>query len=599
MSTTIPRAAIYARCSAQRQAEKELSIPAQLDACRAQAKQRGWEVVAEFVDEAESARTADRPQFQEMVSAARAKPRAFEHILVWKFSRFSRSREDSVLYKAMLRRAGVTIISLNEPVDDSAAGRMMAGITEVVDEFYSENLSEDTRRGMRKNASLGFRNGGATPLGYRNKRTGSEASPKITLEPDPVWAPVVQRMFQLALGGQGGRAIAAALDDEGLRSKRGKRFSTQTVLHILRNEVYVGVYIWGARRVGRNAHREADPIRIEDAHPPLASREDFDRVQALLAQRTRKRVHPRRLASNYLLSGLIHCAHCGSPFIGHPAKGGTVHYYGCQRKMKTGAKSCEAKLLNQVECERVVIERLRELVLTPEHIAELVRLVSADLDDGREQAGRELDALRTQQAEAQQRLDRLYAALEDGTLELQDLAPRIRKWRTRRDELVTQREELTAKAEAPPPVLVDETTIELYVHALHRLLERGSLDARKAFLRAWIQRIEARGYQLTIRYTLPPLPTGGAHGLEDVAEAQVLPMAAGAEGACLQELPDGIEAPEVRKAERCSGQVLPFVRNGSPTPSTRKRSGQDDRNRREALKMLARFLVRHLLRPHP
>lgn len=73
-SPAIPRVAIYARCSADKQAEKDLSIPAQLDCCRAGAKQRGWEVVAEYVDAAESATTDDRPQFREMIAAAREKP---------------------------------------------------------------------------------------------------------------------------------------------------------------------------------------------------------------------------------------------------------------------------------------------------------------------------------------------------------------------------------------------------------------------------------------------------------------------------------------------------------------------------------------------
>ena len=112
-TATIPRVAIYARCSADKQAEKDLSLPAQLDACRVGAKQRGWEVVAEFIDSAESATTDDRPQFREMIAAAKQKPAPFDYIVVWKFSRFSRNREDSVLYKRMLERNRVRVVSLN------------------------------------------------------------------------------------------------------------------------------------------------------------------------------------------------------------------------------------------------------------------------------------------------------------------------------------------------------------------------------------------------------------------------------------------------------------------------------------------------------
>jgi site-specific DNA recombinase len=184
----IPRCAVYLRCSADRQAEKDLSIPAQRDACRAAARARGWEVVAEYEDAAESARTDDRPAFREMVAAARSKPRPFDFILVWKFSRFARNREHSILYKRQLERNGVKVVSLNEPIEDSPAGRMLEGILEVIDEFHSASLAQDVERGMRKNAAMGFRNGAPAPVGYRKVRTGTEAAPRAGDAPGGVGA---------------------------------------------------------------------------------------------------------------------------------------------------------------------------------------------------------------------------------------------------------------------------------------------------------------------------------------------------------------------------------------------------------------------------
>ena len=108
----------YARVSSERQAEKDLSIPSQLKALRRYASERGWEVVAEYVDEAESARTANRPKFKEMVTAVRRKSKPFDAILVWKLSRFARNREDSIIYKSLLRKHGVQVTSINEPVDE-------------------------------------------------------------------------------------------------------------------------------------------------------------------------------------------------------------------------------------------------------------------------------------------------------------------------------------------------------------------------------------------------------------------------------------------------------------------------------------------------
>ena len=167
MSTEPKRAAIYARVSSERQAEKDLSIPAQIKALKKFALERNWDIVVEYVDQAESARTANRPAFREMIATAKKNEKSFDTILVWKLSRFARNREDSILYKSLLRKRGISVISINEQVDESPAGHLLEGIIEVIDEFYSINLSQDTVRGMKENISRGFYNGGFTPLGYK------------------------------------------------------------------------------------------------------------------------------------------------------------------------------------------------------------------------------------------------------------------------------------------------------------------------------------------------------------------------------------------------------------------------------------------------
>lgn len=574
----IPRVAFYARCSDTKQAEKDLSIPAQILACEQEARRRGWEPTARYIEAAESAKSADRPVFQQMIADARKKRRDFDIILVWKFSRFARSRADSVLYKSMLQRAGVRLVSLNEPVDDSPTGRMLEGILETVDEFYSQNLAEDTTRGMRLNATLGYRNGGVVPTGYRARRTGTELSPKIKLEPDPVWAPVVQRMFRMALAGEGACSVAAALHADGSRTPRGKPWQKQSVLHILRNEVYTGVSEWGRARAGLLAHRPSEPVRAEDTHPPLVSREDFEAVGRLLTERTRERVHPRRLGSSYLLSGLLWCGHCRAPFIGHPAKGGEHHYYGCQRKMKTGAAACPSKLLPQGEAERVVIDLLRREVFTPTRLAELSALVNADLAAAADTTNAELASIDAQLADARARLGRLYAALETGALDLSELAPRIRAWKGRIDDLEVQRVALVSRAEARPRPALEPATVTAYVRDLCALLSTGPLAARKAFLRSFIQRVDATGYELAVTYTLPPLPEpgGGRPAAANEAGGEVpLRKAVGAEGSDLRvgDAIDGSASQNVEKAEARLPRVLPLGRDGSTRRSVHEPPG--------------------------
>ena len=133
------RISLYTRVSSDRQ-DVDLSTAAQLRALRDYAKANGHQIIREFVDEAESGRSINRPIFQEMISIARRRPQPFDAVLVWKLSRFARNREDSILYKSLLRKHGVQVISINEPVENTPTGKMFEGIIEVLDEFYSSNL---------------------------------------------------------------------------------------------------------------------------------------------------------------------------------------------------------------------------------------------------------------------------------------------------------------------------------------------------------------------------------------------------------------------------------------------------------------------------
>ena len=130
-------AALYARVSSDRQ-DVDLSVAAQLRALRDYARNNGYTVAREYVDEAESGRIADRPQFRRMIDEGGRATAPFQVILVWKFSRFTRKREHAVAFKSMLRRKGIRVVSITEHADDSPTGKLMEAIIESVDEFYSE-----------------------------------------------------------------------------------------------------------------------------------------------------------------------------------------------------------------------------------------------------------------------------------------------------------------------------------------------------------------------------------------------------------------------------------------------------------------------------
>ena len=190
-------AALYARVSSDRQ-DVDLSVAAQLRALRDYAEKNGYHVAREYVDEAESGRIADRPEFGKMIDEASRPNSPFKEILVWKFSRFTRRREHAVAFKSMLRRRGIRVVSITEHADDSPTGKLMEAIIESVDEFYSENLAQEVMRGTREAASRGFWVTPHAPYGYKRVMVPDGPKKRPKLELDPPADCVVRRIYQLA-----------------------------------------------------------------------------------------------------------------------------------------------------------------------------------------------------------------------------------------------------------------------------------------------------------------------------------------------------------------------------------------------------------------
>ena len=516
------RVAIYARVSSERQAEKDLSIPAQIKSLKKYAFDREWDVVAEYVDEAESARTANRPAFKEMIAAAKRKAKPFDVILVWKLSRFARNREDSVIYKSLLKRQQILVTSVNEPVDESPAGSLLEGIIEVIDEFYSANLSQDTVRGMKENATRGGRNGGSTPFGYRLTSEQQGAAIKSRLVPDENKAPIVTRAFDLAFHGQGAREIASSLNRDGLRTRRGKQFAATVINQMLRNEAYAGTLVWNRYSKasgGRQKRTEAEIIRVPNAHASLVDRHVFDQVQEMLTSRRPAVKHPKRVSSQYLLSGLAHCAQCGSTAVGTNGKSGKFLYYSCNSRLMKGRTACDASSMNARKLETFVMDRIRENILTEGCLGQLVQLANEELGVSRHRAEQKLERLERESRSVQKRLERLYAALESEKVDLDDLAPRLKELRAEQRELSEKTDEALDDMNQAGHVPLDVVAMDKYVAELQSLLQSATFQESKAFLASFVRRVEFDKQQVRIEYTVPVTT---ASGLTDTTEVRCI-----------------------------------------------------------------------------
>ena len=178
-------AVIYARYSTDSQREE--SIEGQIRECTAYAEKNGFTVVKHYIDRAISAKTDNRPQFQQMIKDSERG--IFDIIIVWKLDRFARNRYDSARYKTQLKRNGVKLVSATEVISAGPEGIILESVLEGYAEYYSADLSEKVVRGMTENALKGIYNGGTIPFGYMIDETRH-------YQPDPLLAPYVEQTFQ-------------------------------------------------------------------------------------------------------------------------------------------------------------------------------------------------------------------------------------------------------------------------------------------------------------------------------------------------------------------------------------------------------------------
>ena len=496
------KVAVYARVSSDRQ-DVDLSISAQLRALREYASRNNHDVAKEYVDEAESGKTADRPQMQQMIADARRSNHPFDLILVWKFSRFARNREDAIVFKSLLKKHGVRVVSITEPSEDSPTGRLLEAIIETLDEFYSANLAQETLRGMRESASRGTYLPPYAPYGYNRVKIRDGSRLRPSLEIDPARSPVVERIFQDALSGNGLKEICRRLNDDGIPPGRGSRWSITTLHYLLTNEAYSGTLIWG--RTSRNT-QSANPIRVDGAWPALISRDVFDNVQSALKERAPAKANPARTGSKYLLSGLVRCGICNKMYIGQEAKSGRFAYYVCGTLIRQGAKTCSARYVNASRLEEIVLNKIKESVLTDENLEELVRLVNEELEASSGDQITRLEVLDREVVEVQRRLDRLYEALETGKLGLDDLSPRIHSLRIRLDQMTASRNEAATLLSEHRIEMTDPANLTSYVEDLQSLIQEGTVAEQKGFIRNFVKEIIVDGKEGTLSYTMPMRP---------------------------------------------------------------------------------------------
>ncbi len=376
MSRSGPRrAAIYLRVSTAEQtrrafSEEGYSIEAQREACTRKAASLEAEVVTEYVDRGESARSADRPDLQRML-ARLASEQDIDLVIVHKLDRLARNRADDVTIAMQVRSAGAQLVSATENIDETPSGLLLHGIMSSIAEFYSRNLATEVIKGTTEKAKRGG-TPGIAPLGYLNVREMVDGQEVRTVERDPERAPLIKLAFDLYVTGRFSlNELAALLEAKGLRSRGNRRYSPRPLNHsslhaILSNPYYAG---WVTYR--GQTHR--------GRHEPLVSQTQFDQVQAVLQAHRLSGERERKHAPHYL-KGTLHCEDCGLrlTYSQNSGNGGTYEYFVCPNKQRG---KCDQPY-HRVELVEASVERYYHTVqLSKDRQRRIRAAIKARLDE--------------------------------------------------------------------------------------------------------------------------------------------------------------------------------------------------------------------------
>lgn len=347
--------AAYIRVSDERQ--DEYSPDSQLKKIREYAAREGYQIPEEFVfyDDGISGKSVKkRDDFNRMIAIASEKTHPFEAIFVWKFSRFARNQEESIAFKNYLKKRGVTVVSVSEPIPEGEFGSLIERIIEWMDEFYLKNLSVEVQRGMSEKVSRG-EPVVPPPFGYVMKEG--------RYYPYKENADIVREVFERYANGEKQRALAIWLGDKGIRTKYGKRPDNRFVDYMLTNSTYIGKIRYttdGSRAISRRDLSNDSIMEVDGHHEPIISIDLWEKVQKVYTEQ--KKSYPkyarREQPIQYMLKGLVRCSDCGGTLIMSSATSGKAKTRTLQCHNYSRGQCRVSHSITMPKLEAVVLEGL-------------------------------------------------------------------------------------------------------------------------------------------------------------------------------------------------------------------------------------------------
>jgi DNA invertase Pin-like site-specific DNA recombinase len=447
------RVVLYARVSSREQREEGYSIEAQVRLLCDYALKQGFVITKEFID-VESASKSGRAGFNSMLAHLRKHP-ACRVILVEKTDRLYRNLKDYATLD--VKDWGLTIHLVKEgevlSPDSKSSQQFVHGIKVLMARNYSQNLGEETIKGMTEKARAGLYPSYAA-VGYRNV---DGANGKRTIIPDPDTGPVIADIFErFAAGGHSVKSLVKDLNSEGIQL-RGRKLNSSHVHQILRRRLYTGDFDW-------------DGTTYTGTHEPLVSRDCWQRVQELLKARAENRT--RKVKHDFPYSGLVNCGHCGCLLVGELKKG-TYVYYHC-----TGNRGrCPEPYTRQEVLSGKFANVLEELVI-PRAILDWLGGAVLDCDRTEQTARAEtIKKLQARHGQIEARIETMYMDKLDGHINEEFFDKQAGICRREQDGLLRKIRDTQKATPAPVDQAID--MLRLTSRASEMFLQQSAAEQRR------------------------------------------------------------------------------------------------------------------------
>lgn len=485
-------AVLYARYSSNMQTEN--SIEAQKLAIYGYAKDNDFKIIAEYIDRAKSGTTvAKRDEFNRMLSESAEGE--FDYVIVHKFDRFARNRNDSRASKRVLEENGVKVISVLEPISDNPEGIIMEGLAETMSEYYSANLSREVKKGFNVRALKCQNNGGRPPLGYMVDR---ETERFIINEDEAV---IVRLIFDLYVKGYSYGYIMNELNNRGYKTRLGNPFAKNSLHDLIKNKKYCGYYIFNRRmskKFGKvNSHKnrpQEEIIEIKGGIPAIISEETYNKAMAIME--THKRSPAQNCAKHtYLLSSIIRCGHCGEIMHGNTHtnfKGSISHTYRCQKK---NDKSCPNLEIDQKRLDDYVLKLLYENIFDDSLSAKLIQSLKESQYKSLSSFSREVEQLQAKLPNLKARKSNIIKAISNGFI-AEDFKAELSNIELERTQIQLRLSEI--QSNIPTAQLDEQKLSELLAEFRFSVQNRNAVECKR-FIKEFVDCVLVSDTRIEVR----------------------------------------------------------------------------------------------------